>query len=158
MTVRIRKLSFIGLSIFVVMIFAASKAWALEVQANANVRITQAISLSEIQAVEFGAIANGNGQCTINQAGTILSANGLCVGDGTLGIIQLKAQAGSRININATSGGSDGITFNPLLSHSSLVINNNGDAVQIPIAGTLDIALPQNGLHNIPFEITANYE
>lgn len=162
MAVTIKKsflvLSRLVLACFVYPSITFNQAAAIEVQATANVRITEAISVSELQQVEFGSVASRSGQCTMNQLAELSTSNGLCAGNGTLGIILVGGQAGSRVNIVANPGSVDGITFNPQLTQTSVFIDDSGVAAQIPIAGSLEINAPVNGQHRIPYEITANYE
>lgn len=162
MTVTIKKsfltLSQLVLACFICAIGTFKQAAAIEVQATANVRITQAISLSELQQIEFGSVASRVGQCTINQLAELSASNGLCAGDGTLGILLVGGHAGSRLNIVANPGSVEGITFNPELIKTNVLINNSGDAAKVPIAGSLEITAPLQGQHRIPFEIIADYE
>lgn len=130
---------------------------AIEIQANANVTITPALSITEVKPVSFGSIASGNGRCSMNKDGELSGSSQLCSGDGSPGLLELKGEHGSIVSIHMRSGSEADITFTPTAFNSGSIMLDDG-VIQIPVGGNLDLNSPETGRYTIPFEVIANYE
>lgn len=138
-------------------ILVSASVSAVEIQANANVTITSAVSLTEIQPVSFGSVARGSGVCHLNSEGHI-SGDALCAGNGSTGLLEIRGEEGSRVSISASPGAADSITFIPeILGASDSHLLPDG-SVQLPVGGSITLDAPEAGSHLIQFEVIANYE
>ena len=145
-------------SILLFPLFFPSAVTAVEIQANANVTITPAISVSEVSPVSFGSIASGHGRCTMNKHGELSGPELLCSGEGSTGLLEIKGEADAIVSIHMRAGSESGITFTPTAFQSSGSMPLTDGVIQIPVGGYLELNSPEAGSHTIPFEVIANYE
>ncbi len=135
----------------------SANALAESATGNATVVIQETITFNEDTAIDFGAISNADGTCTMDAAGVL---SGQCLGqpDGTPGQFTVSGTAGQAVSISVGSGSTvDGVTFTPALNSSaSATLNGSGETV-VSVSGSLGLASATGGLKALTYSVTVNY-
>lgn len=128
---------------------------------NVNVHIVETISIVEDQQINFGTLLNESGTCTMTVTGFTFGDIFSCAGTEDVGIFTVSGSSGTTINVSASSGTANDITFNPTLPNGntlSLTGAGPGSSGQVIVAGSIIVGTgASNGVTQIPYTLTADY-
>ncbi len=124
---------------------------------SASVVIQDTITFAEDQVVDFGAISDSDGTCTMAATGAL---SGQCAGqpNGIPGQFTVSGTAGQAVSISVGSGTTvGGVTFNPVLaSSSSATLDVSGNST-VDVIGSLDLLNATGGAKSLTYTLTVNY-
>ena len=133
-------------------------AYAASEIANARVEILPALGINQATQVDFGRLHNANGSCTMNSAGELTGPTEMaCSGTRTAGVFTISGANGATIIVSTTQGSSGGVTFQPQVAGGPSHVLDNGQAT-VTIGGSLTLESATEGIKNITYTFTANYQ
>ncbi len=126
--------------------------------ANARVEILPALGIDQTTQVDFGQLHNANGSCVMNAAGELSGPSEMaCSGTRTPGVFTISGASGGTIIVSTTQGAAQGVTFQPLVAGGPSHLLENGQAT-ITVGGSLILDSASEGIKNITYTFTANYQ
>ena len=146
-------------SISVASLTLSGAAFAADQAGNANVEIVSAITISEDVQIDFGQIINSDGTCTMASGGALSGTAGMgCTGTETPATFTVNGTSGSVVDISLTAGAAvDGVTYNPVLVGAASRTLTGG-AATVNVIGNIVLASATDGVKDIAYTFTANYQ
>jgi len=149
-------------SLFVLQLFALpGESLAQSFTGTISVEILPTITIAEIQQVDFGVLLNEVGVCNMDATGFTSGDIFSCTGNETEGRFVVSGQTGTTLNISATPGTANSITFTPTLPNGNTVALTGGGSIssaQVIVAGSIAVgAGASNGVTQIPYTLRADY-
>lgn len=150
-----RLIAFAGVSALA----ASSLVMAAEQAGNANVEIVSAITISEDTQIDFGQVINTDGTCNMASGGSLSGTAGMgCTGTETPAAFTINGTTGSVVDINVTAGAAvDGVTYNPVVD-GILTRTLTGGTVSVNVIGNIVLSSASDGVKDIAYTFTANYQ
>ena len=138
---------------------ASGAAYAADQAGNANVEIVSAIVITENTQIDFGQIINLDGTCTMASGGSLSGTAGMaCTGTETPGTFQVAGTTGAVVDVSVTAGPAvDGVTFNPVID-GVLTRTLAGGTADVDVIGNIVLASATDGVKDIAYTFTANYQ
>lgn len=138
---------------------ASSIAFAADQAGNANVEIVSAITISEDTQIDFGQVINTNGTCSMASGGSLSGTSGMgCTGTETPATFTINGTSSAVVDINVSAGATvDGVTYNPVvdgISTRTLI----GGSTSIDVIGNIILSNATDGVKDIAYTFTANYQ
>lgn len=126
---------------------------------NANVEIVSAILISEDTQIDFGQIINIDGTCSMAAGGALSGTTGMgCTGAETSGIFSIAGTSGAVVDVSVAAGPSvDGVTYNPVVD-GVLTRTLTGGAASVNVIGNIVLSSASDGVKDIAYTFTANYQ
>lgn len=147
--------------IVVFALFAGVANWVLaaDQSGNANIEIVTAITITEDTQIDFGQIINADGTCTMSSGGSLSGTLGMgCTGVETPATFTVLGTSGAVVIINVAGGSTlDGVTYNPVIDGSSARTLSGGSA-SVDVIGNVVLSGASDGVKDIPYTFTANYQ
>ena len=126
--------------------------------ANARVEILPALGINQSTQVDFGQLHNANGSCSMDASGELSGPTEMaCTGTRTPGVFTISGASGATIIVSTTQGSADGVTFEPIVAGGPSHLLDNGQAT-VTVAGSLVLESASEGIKNITYTFTANYQ
>lgn len=146
-------------SVSVASLAFSGAAFAADQAGNANVEIVSAIAISEDTQIDFGQIINNDGTCTMTTGGALSGTAGMgCTGTETPASFTVSGTSGAVVDISLTAGASvDGVTYNPVLDGVATRTLSGGSAT-VAVIGNIVLASATDGVKDIAYTFTANYQ
>lgn len=126
---------------------------------NANVEIVSAILITETTQIDFGQIINIDGTCTMGTGGALSGTAGMgCTGTETAGTFSIAGTSGAVVDVSVSAGASvDGVSYNPVVD-GVLTRTLTGGAATVNVIGNIVLASATDGVKDIAYTFTANYQ
>ena len=126
---------------------------------NANVEIVSAITISEDVQIDFGQIINLDGTCTMSSGGSLSGTAGMgCTGVETPATFTISGTSGAVVDIIVSAGAAvDGVTYNPVVD-GVLTRTLSGGSASVDVIGNIVLAGATDGVKDIAYTFTANYQ
>ena len=133
--------------------------FAADQTGNANVEIVSAITVSEDTQIDFGQIINLDGTCTMSPGGALNGTSGMgCTGTETPATFTISGTSAAVVDISVTAGAAvDGVTYVPAVD--GLVSRTlTGGTVSVDVIGAVTLLGATDGIKDIAYTFTANYQ
>jgi hypothetical protein len=126
---------------------------------NANVEIVSAILISEDTQIDFGQIINIDGTCSMASGGLLSGTTGMgCTGTETSGVFSIAGTSGAVVDVSVTPGPAvDGVTYNPVVD-GVFTRTLTGGAATVDVIGNIVLSSASDGVKDIAYTFTANYQ
>jgi len=123
------------------------------------VEIVSAITITEVEQIDFGQIINLDGTCTMSSGGSLSGTVGMgCTGSETPGSFDITGTSGAVVDVSVTAGATiDGVTYNPNID-GALSRTLTGGSATINVIGNIQLNSASDGVKDIAYTFTANYQ
>ena len=140
-------------------ILAASSVQAADQTGNANVEIVSAITITEDTQIDFGQIINLDGTCVMSSGGTLSGPAGMgCTGTETPATFTITGTSGAVIDLSVANGATvDGVSYFPVIDGSTSRTLSGG-SVSVDVIGNISLSGATDGVKDIAYTFTANYQ
>lgn len=137
----------------------SSAAFAANQAGTSNVEIVSAILITEATQIDFGQIINLDGTCTMSAGGALSGTAGMgCTGTETAGNFSIAGTSGAVVDISVTAGAAvGGVTYSPVIDGAPSRTLTGGVA-SVDVIGNIVLATATDGIKNIAYTFTANYQ
>lgn len=126
---------------------------------NANVEIVSAILITEDVQIDFGQIINTDGTCNMSPGGLLSGTAGMgCTGSETAGTFTINGTSASVVDVSVTQGAPvDGVTYSPTIDGAASRTLAGG-TTSVDVIGSIVLASATDGVKDIAYTFTANYQ
>lgn len=139
--------------------FFTPPSFTANIVGSANINIVSGIIIIEESQIDFGRITNANGICTMSPGGSLSGTAALgCNGVAIPASFAISGTDGAAVDIFVSGGNTiDGVKFDPVVSGSSTrFLSSNSTTVEV--IGRLTLNNASEGIKDIPYLFTANYQ